>query len=46
MCANSICRHLTIVKEDKVLTIVSCGDFRGFDSTGLGEETGLWPRIA
>lgn len=40
------CRHLPIVREGKVVGIVSRGDFRGIEQDRLDEETGLWERIA
>jgi CBS domain-containing protein len=40
------CRHLPIVREGKVVGIVSRGDFRGLELDRLDEETGLWERIA
>ncbi len=39
------CRHLPIVREGKVVGIVSRGDFRGIEQDRLDEETGLWERI-
>jgi CBS domain-containing protein len=40
------CRHLPIVREGKVVGIVSRGDFRGLELDRLDEETGLWERMA
>jgi CBS domain-containing protein len=40
------CRHLPIVRDGKVIGIVSRGDFRGIEQDRLDEETGLWERIA
>lgn len=40
------CRHLPIVREGRVVGIVSHGDFRGIEQDRLDEETGLWERIA
>jgi len=40
------CRHLPIVRDGKVVGIVSRGDFRGIEQDRLDEETGLWERIA
>jgi CBS domain-containing protein len=39
------CRHLPIVDNDKIIGIVSHGDFRGIEQDRLDEETGLWERI-
>jgi CBS domain-containing protein len=39
------CRHLPIVKDGRVIGIVSRGDFRGLEQDRLDEETGLWERI-
>ncbi|HTZ77133.1 MAG TPA: CBS domain-containing protein [Stellaceae bacterium] len=38
-------RHLPIVKDDRVLGVVSRGDFRGLEQDRLEEETVLWERI-
>jgi CBS domain-containing protein len=38
-------RHLPVVKDDKVLGVVSRGDFRGLEQDRLEEETALWERI-
>jgi CBS domain-containing protein len=40
------CRHLPIVHEDRIVGIVSRGDFRGTEQQRLDDETGLWERIA
>ena len=40
------CRHLPIVREGRIVGIVSHGDFRGSEQDRLDEETGLWERIA
>jgi CBS domain-containing protein len=38
-------RHLPIVDGERVVGIVSRGDFRGAEMDRLDEETGLWERI-
>lgn len=38
-------RHLPIVSGDKIIGIVSRGDFKGLELDRLEEETGLWERI-
>lgn len=38
-------RHLPVVREEKVLGVVSRGDFRGLEQDRLEEETELWERI-
>ncbi|HVC55717.1 MAG TPA: CBS domain-containing protein [Stellaceae bacterium] len=40
------CRHMPIVRDGKVVGIVSRGDFRGIEQDRLDEETGLWERLA
>jgi len=39
-------RHLPIVDGDKVIGIVSRGDFKGLELDRLEDETCLWERIA
>jgi CBS domain-containing protein len=39
------CRHMPIVDGDKIVGIVSRGDFKGIEQDRLDEETGLWQRI-
>lgn len=38
-------RHLPIVKDGKIVGIVSRGDFKGMEFDRLEEETHLWERI-
>ena len=38
-------RHLPIVKDGKILGIVSRGDFKGLELDRLEDETHLWERI-
>lgn len=38
-------RHLPVVKEGKLVGLVSRGDFRLMDQMRLDEETGYWERI-
>ena len=38
------CRHLPIVHSEKIVGIVSRGDFRGSEQDRLDEESGLWER--
>lgn len=38
-------RHLPIVKDGKILGIVSRSDFKGLELDHLEEETNLWERI-
>jgi CBS domain-containing protein len=35
-------RHLPVVDKDRIVGIVSRGDFRGLEQARLDEETGLW----
>lgn len=39
------CRHVPIVREGKLLGVVSRGDFRGTELDRLDEESALWERI-
>ena len=39
-------RHLPVVKDGKVVGIVSRGDFKGMELDRLEDETALWERIA
>ena len=39
-------RHLPIVDGDKVIGIVSRGDFKGLEFDRMEGETWLWERIA
>jgi CBS domain-containing protein len=38
-------RHLPVVDGDKLIGIVSRGDFRAMEEARLDEETGLWERL-
>ena len=38
-------RHLPVVQDDRVLGVVSRGDFQGLELDRLDEETGLWERL-
>jgi CBS domain-containing protein len=38
-------RHVPVVDGDKLLGVVSHGDFRGGEIDRLDEETGLWERL-
>lgn len=38
-------RHLPVIKDGKILGIVSRGDFKGLELDRLEEETHLWERI-
>jgi CBS domain-containing protein len=39
-------RHLPVVKGNKIVGIVSRGDFKGMELDRLEDETTLWERIA
>ncbi|MCC7083219.1 MAG: CBS domain-containing protein [Burkholderiales bacterium] len=39
-------RHLPVVKDSKIVGIVSRGDFKGMELDRLEDETALWERIA
>lgn len=38
-------RHVPVIEEQKVVGIVSRGDFRAVEHRRLDEETGLWERV-
>lgn len=38
-------RHVPVVEGNKIVGIVSRGDFRGLEQARLDEETGLWERV-
>jgi len=38
-------RHLPVVEGERLLGIVSRGDFEGLEQARLDEETGLWERL-
>jgi CBS domain-containing protein len=39
-------RHLPVVRDQKIVGIVSRGDFKGMELDRLEDETSLWERIA
>ena len=39
-------RHIPVVDGEKIVGVVSRGDFRGLEHDRLDEETGYWERIA
>jgi CBS domain-containing protein len=38
-------RHIPVVDDERIVGIVSHGDFRGLEHDRLDEETGYWERI-
>jgi CBS domain-containing protein len=38
-------RHVPVVDGNKIVGIVSRGDFRGLEQARVDEETGLWERV-
>ncbi len=38
-------RHLPVCKEDKILGVVSRGDFKGYEQDRLEEEVNLWEHM-
>jgi CBS domain-containing protein len=38
-------RHVPVVDGDRIVGIVSHGDFRGLELDRLDEETGIWERL-
>jgi CBS domain-containing protein len=38
-------RHVPVIADNKVVGVVSHGDFRGLERARLDEETDIWERI-